>query len=75
MSNSRLMIATALMLAASAMGQTPATAPESDSAAAQPETVPKLPSGSPQRAEKLPERFVPTDKISPDNVISFPTDI
>jgi hypothetical protein len=75
MPNSPLMLALALMLATPAMGQSTPTTAESGPEAAKTEAPPQLPSGSPQPAGKLPERFVPTEKISPDSVISFPSDI
>ncbi len=69
------MFVLALILAAPAMGQSPAPTPQSGPEKPQTEAVPESPSRSPPRAGKLPERFVPTDKISPDSVISFPSDI
>ncbi len=75
MLNSLLTLVLALMLATPAMGQSPSTTSESGSEKPKTEAVPQSSSPSPQRAGKLPERFVPTDKISPDSVISFPSDI
>lgn len=75
MPNSLLMIALVLMLVTPAMGQSPATTSESSPEKPKTEAIPQSSSRSPPRAGKLPERFVPTDKITPDSVISFPSDI
>ena len=75
MPNSRLMFVLALILAAPAIGQSPATTTEPGPEKQKTEATPQSSSRTPQRAGKLPERFVPTDKISPDTVISFPSDI
>jgi hypothetical protein len=69
------MLVLVLMLTAPAMGQSPSAASEASPEEPNTEAAPNASSRSPQRAGKLPERFVPTDKISPDSVISFPSDI
>ena len=75
MPNRLLMFALTLMLAAPAIGQSPAATAEPSPEKPQTNAVPQSLPRSPQRAGKLPQRFVPTDKISPDSVISFPSDI
>ncbi len=75
MPNSLLSLVLVLMLAMPAMGQSPSTTSQSGPEKPQTEAIPQSPSRPPPRAGKLPERFVPTDKISPDTVISFPSDI
>lgn len=77
MPNSLLLVVLALMLASPAMGQSPAATPDLEPGPGQPqaEASGKSSPRSARRADESPRRFVPTEKISPDSVISFPSDI
>ncbi len=65
----------ALLLATTASAQSPPGAPEPGAVEPQTEDTTQASPPSPQQGRKFPEPFVPTDKISPDSVISFPSDI